>query len=107
MTDTTKYTAPRTVSAVSADKAQTDDDPGLSEEALAKAMSGVLTDEQQTLIEKLDKETSVRKLANAPLAKIFSLLCIAVSLYHFITSYFGTPVILVHRSVHVSMMLAL
>ncbi|GHV53006.1 C4-dicarboxylate ABC transporter [Deltaproteobacteria bacterium] len=87
--------------------AQTDDELGLSEEALAKAMGGVLTEEQQQLIEELDKESSVRKLASAPLAKAFYLLCIAVTLYHFITSFIGTPVILVHRSLHVSMMLVL
>lgn len=82
-------------------------DEEFSDEALAKAMGGVLTEEQQKLIEDLDKEASVRKLENPLLSKLFYLACIAVTLYHFITSFMGTPVVLVHRSLHVSMMLVL
>jgi TRAP transporter 4TM/12TM fusion protein len=79
----------------------------VQDEDITRALQGVLTEEQQKLIEDIDKESSVRKLANAPLAKIFYLLCIAVTLYHFITSFMGTPVVLKHRSLHVGMMLAL
>ena len=68
---------------------------------------GVLTKEQQELIEKLDKETSTRTLDNKIIANIFYCACIAVSLYHFITAFVGTPVVLKHRSLHVAMMLAL
>lgn len=82
-------------------------DNEVSDEAIAKAMAGQLTEEQLNLIKDLDKESSVRKLDTPWLAKLFYLACIAVSLYHFITSLIGTPVVLEHRSLHVSMMLAL
>ena len=79
----------------------------VSDEAIAKAMAGELTEEQLNLIKDLDKESSVRKLETPWIAKLFYLACIAVTLYHFITSLVGTPVVLEHRSLHVSMMLAL
>ena len=82
-------------------------DNEVSDEAIAKAMAGQLTEEQLNLIKDLDKESSVRKLDTPWLAKLFYLACIVVSLYHFITSLIGTPVVLEHRSLHVSMMLAL
>ena len=78
-----------------------------SDEAIAKAMAGELTEEQLKLISDLDKESSVRKLETPWIAKFFYLSCIGVSLYHFITSFVGTPVVLEHRSLHVSRMLAL
>ncbi len=78
-----------------------------SEEAIKKAMAGELSQEQLNLIKDLDKESSVRKLATPWIARMFYLACIAVTLYHFITSLVGTPVVLEHRSLHVSMMLAL
>ena len=61
-------------------KPLTEPEPDISEEALAKAMSGELTEAQQKLIEELDKESSVRKLANSSLAKAFYMVCIAVTL---------------------------
>ena len=79
----------------------------VSDEAIAKAMAGELSEEQLNLIKDLDKESSVRKLETPWIAKLFYLACIAVTLYHFITSFVGTPVVLEHRSLHVSMMLAL
>ena len=82
-------------------------DNEVSDEAIAKAMAGQLTEEQLNLIKDLDKESSVRKQDTPWLAKLFYLACIVVSLYHFITSLIGTPVVLEHRSLHVSMMLAL
>ncbi|MDR1873483.1 MAG: TRAP transporter permease [Synergistaceae bacterium] len=78
-----------------------------SSEAITRAMEGKLTQQQQELIEKLDKEASTRTLENPVLAKLFYGACIAVTLYHFITSFFGTPVVLVHRSLHVAMILVL
>ncbi|MDR1649557.1 MAG: TRAP transporter fused permease subunit, partial [Synergistaceae bacterium] len=77
------------------------------DEDIRKAMDGSLTNEQQTLIEQLDKEAATRKLDNPLVAKLFYLTCIAVSVYHFVTSYWGTPVVLKHRSLHVAMMLVL
>ncbi|SBW00842.1 TRAP transporter, 4TM/12TM fusion protein [uncultured delta proteobacterium] len=88
-------------------KNRTEMEQEVSDDAIAKAMGGELTEAQQKLIEELDKESSVRKLANSSLARAFYLVCIAVTLYHFITSFIGTPVILKHRSLHVAMMLAL
>ncbi len=88
-------------------KARVNTDRDASDEAIAKAMTGELTEEQSDLIKKHDKESSVRKLENSRIAKMFYLACIAVTLYHFVTSFIGTPVVLEHRSLHVSMMLAL
>ena len=81
--------------------------PSESDEAIARAMGGVLSEEQQKLIEDLDREAGVRKPADPLLAKLLWWACIGVTLYHFITSFIGTPVILKHRSLHVAMMLAL
>ena len=77
------------------------------DENISKAMEGVLTEEQQQLLEDLDKEASTRKLESPLLKKVFYGLCLVVTLYHFITSFVGTPVILQHRSLHVGMMLML
>ena len=60
-----------------------------SDEAIKKAMAGELSEEQLNLIKDLDKESSVRKLATPWIAKMFYLACIAVTLYHFITSLVG------------------
>jgi TRAP transporter 4TM/12TM fusion protein len=79
----------------------------VSDEAIEMAKEGILTHEQQELLEKLDKESSTRTFENPLFTKIFYWACIAVSLYHFVTSYVGTPAILKHRSLHVAMMLAL
>ncbi|MDR1659687.1 MAG: hypothetical protein LBR94_05015 [Desulfovibrio sp.] len=81
--------------------------PDVPDEAIAEAMKGVLTEEQQRLIEDLDKESHTRKLASPLVDRIFYLLCITVSLYHFMTAFVGTPVVLEHRSLHVGMMLVL
>ncbi|MDR3165021.1 MAG: TRAP transporter permease [Synergistaceae bacterium] len=74
---------------------------------IKRAMGGVLTEQQQKLLEEIDREASTRKLSSPILAKAFYLLCIAVSLYHFATALVGTPVVLKHRSLHVGMMLVL
>ena len=77
------------------------------DEDLEKAKQGQLTKEQQELIEKYDKEAQVQVMDQPIVKKIFYGLCIIVSLYHFITSFIGTPLVLKHRSIHVAMMLAL
>ena len=89
------------------DNAPAETEYDVSEEAIKKAMAGELSEEQLNLIKDLDKESSVRKLETPWIAKFFYLSCIGVSLYHFITSFVGTPVVLEHRSLHGSMMLAL
>ncbi len=88
-------------------KKQANLEPGVSDEDFTAAMGGELTEEQEKLIREFDKEASTRTLESPALAKLFYLTCIGVTLYHFITSFLGTPVVLVHRSLHVGMMLAL
>ena len=89
------------------DNVRADAEHDVSDEAIAKAMAVELSEEHLNLFKDLDKESSVRKLETPWIAKLFYLACIAVTLYHFITSFVGTPVVLEHRSLHVSMMLAL
>ena len=79
----------------------------LSDEEVAKAMDGQLTDAQQQLLEKVDKEASVRKYDSTTLKNAFYWFCFAVAIYHFVTSAIGTPQILKHRSLHVGMMLVM
>ncbi|MDR2604250.1 MAG: hypothetical protein LBC55_02725, partial [Desulfovibrio sp.] len=74
---------------------------------IESAMHGQLSEKQQHLLEELDREAHVRKPKHPLFARLFTFLCIAVSLYHFITAFLGTPVILEHRSLHVAMMLIL
>ncbi|MDR0652520.1 MAG: TRAP transporter permease [Synergistaceae bacterium] len=74
---------------------------------IKRAMEGTLTEQQQKLLEDIDREASTRKLSGPVLAKAFYWLCIAVSVYHFVTALVGTPVVLKHRSLHVGMMLVL
>ncbi|HIU17269.1 MAG TPA: TRAP transporter permease [Candidatus Avidesulfovibrio excrementigallinarum] len=76
-------------------------------EALARARDSSLSDEQQKLLKEWDKESSTRTLIAPSMKTFFYLLCIAITLYHFITSFLGTPVVLKHRSLHVAMMLVL
>ncbi len=66
-----------------------------------------LSKEQQELLEKYDKEAATRTFVQPLMKRFFYVLCIVVSLYHFVTSLVGTPVILEHRSLHVAMMLTL
>ncbi|MDR1528807.1 MAG: TRAP transporter permease [Burkholderiales bacterium] len=81
----------------------------LNDAEMARAKEGVLTEEQQKIIESFDREQSVRRLISPVMSKIFYCACIAVSLYHFAisSSLIDPPLTLVHRSLHVAMMLAL
>ncbi|MDR1651401.1 MAG: TRAP transporter permease [Synergistaceae bacterium] len=79
---------------------------GESDEEITKAMSGVLTEEQQKLIEDLDKESSTRKLSNPIMSKLFYSACVGVTVFHLITAFFP-PAVLKYRSIHVGMMLVL
>ena len=89
------------------DTALADAAQDVSDEAVAAAMQGILTEEQHKLLGTFDKESDVRTPAQPVAAKLFYNACIFVSLYHFITSFAGTPVVLEHRSLHVGMILAL
>jgi len=65
----------------------------------------ILDEKQVEILEKYDKESKVRRFANKNIAKAIYWIAVSVSLYHFITSYFGYPATLKHRSLHVAMML--
>jgi TRAP transporter 4TM/12TM fusion protein len=86
----------------------------LNDAELARARAGVLTEEQQRLIEEADRESNVRKLESPVISRIFYGLCLVVSLYHFLNPFMGSwlipwgpPLVLEHRSLHVAMMLVL
>ncbi|MGY4688520.1 TRAP transporter permease [Salibacterium sp. K-3] len=66
------------------------------------------TEEQQKeVLEKYDNESRFRVFDNKGLAWVVSLIAVFLSLYHLYTSYFGTPVTLQHRSLHVAVILIL
>ncbi|MDR3280356.1 MAG: TRAP transporter permease [Synergistaceae bacterium] len=73
---------------------------------ITNAMGGVLTEEQQKLIEDLDKESSVRKLSNPLLAQLFYFACIGVTMFH-VWAAFKPPAVQKYRAIHVAMMLVL
>ncbi|MDR1708095.1 MAG: TRAP transporter permease, partial [Candidatus Accumulibacter sp.] len=86
----------------------------LNDADLARARAGILTAEQQKLIEETDRESKVRKLESPFMAKLFYGGCLVVALYHFLNPFmgssflpFGPPLVLEHRSLHVAMMLVL
>ena len=68
-----------------------------SKEMLAKS---------EAIVGKLDRESATRKF-DGSMKKFMFYACLIVSLYHLYTAIFGPPVTLVHRSIHVAMMLAL
>ena len=72
------------------------------------AISMEATEEMQKksdeIIRKLDKEATTRTFSGF-MKKFFFALCVLVSCYHLYTATFGPPLTLIHRSIHVSMML--
>ena len=75
-------------------------DTANSAESLANQEKG------EKIMRKLDKESATRTLSGS-IKKIFFFICVLVSCYHLYTAAFGGPVTLVHRSLHVAMMLAM
>lgn len=61
----------------------------------------------QAILEEFDRESRQRSFTSRPLAIGLTIFAVVVSLYHMYTAYFGTPPVLIHRSVHVAMILAL
>jgi len=57
-------------------------------------------------LEEVDKESQTRNLTGI-VKHIFYWTCIIVSFYHLYTAFRGTPPVIMHRSLHVGMMLAL
>ena len=66
-----------------------------------------LEEKSKEIIRKLDKESATRTFKNPLMKKIFFGACLLVSFYHLYTAAFGPPVTLVHRSLHVAMIMAL
>lgn len=56
---------------------------------------------------KFDAESRIRQTHWRPLALLISGVAVFTALYHLYTAYFGTPPTLIHRSIHVSLMLFL
>lgn len=73
--------------------------------ALTEA-SAEMQSKSEEIIKKLDKEYTTRNFSGL-MKKIFFVLCVLVSCYHLYTATFGPPLTLIHRSIHVSMMLVL
>lgn len=69
--------------------------------------SPILSDHQQELLEKFDRDSKVKKFDRPLLSKGVYYAAIGVALYHFITSFIGYPATHLHRSLHVAMMLAM
>ncbi|MDO4920690.1 MAG: TRAP transporter permease [Phascolarctobacterium sp.] len=77
-----------------------------ADEQLNFEASAEMQKKSDEIIKKLDKESTTRSFSGV-MKKIFFVLCLLVSLYHLYTATFGPPLTLIHRSIHVSMMLAL
>lgn len=78
----------------------------VAEEHLNFEASAEMQKKSDEIIKKLDKESTTRTFSGM-MKKIFFVLCVLVSLYHLYTATFGPPLTLIHRSIHVSMMLVL
>ncbi len=76
------------------------------EDQLNFEASAEMQKKSDEIIKKLDKESTTRTFSGT-MKKIFFVLCLLVSLYHLYTATFGPPLTLIHRSIHVSMMLVL
>lgn len=77
-----------------------------ADEQLSFEASAEMQKKSDEIIKKLDKESTTRSFSGI-MKKIFFVLCLLVSLYHLYTATFGPPLTLIHRSIHVSMMLVL
>ncbi len=78
-----------------------------SVDEILKATDGVLTEEQQAIIEEFDREQKVRKFSSAIMSKIYYVVAILIALYHLYVCAFGGPATLIHRAIHVSTMLVM
>ncbi len=61
----------------------------------------------EAVLEKFDREARVRHITWRPVALAISVLAIAFSVYHMVVSYIGTPPVMIHRSLHVGLILVL
>ena len=84
-----------------------DKDTGLRmAEGVISIGGDALTEEQQSVLEQVDRESKTRKFLGI-LQKVFLAACFLIALYHLYTAAFGPPLTLKHRSLHVAMMLSL
>jgi TRAP transporter 4TM/12TM fusion protein len=58
-------------------------------------------------LEHLDPDAATRQFKRRPIALLVSAIAVALALYHMYTAYFGGPPTLIHRNLHVSVILAL
>lgn len=77
-----------------------------SQQTISTEASAEMQTKSEEIIKKLDKESTTRTFSGS-MKTIFFVLCILVSCYHLYTATFGPPLTLIHRSIHVSMMLIL
>ena len=84
----------------------TKDQAAEAKAAISTEASAEMQSKSEEIIKKLDKESTTRTFSGV-MKKIFFVLCILVSCYHLYTATFGPPLTLIHRSIHVSMMLVL
>lgn len=84
----------------------TDIKKNAAEEHLNFEASEEMQKKSDEIIKKLDKESTTRTFSGM-MKKFFFVLCVLVSVYHLYTATFGPPLTLIHRSIHVSMMLVL
>ncbi len=77
-----------------------------NKDAISMEATEEMQKKSEEIIKKLDKESSTRTFSGL-MKKIFFVSCILISCYHLYTATFGPPLTLIHRSIHVAMMLAL
>ncbi|MDD4085424.1 MAG: TRAP transporter permease [Acholeplasmataceae bacterium] len=66
-----------------------------------------LVEKSEEIVRKLDKESATRIFSSDKMKKLLYLIAVVVSCYHLYTAFFGPPVTLKHRSLHVAMMLSM
>ncbi|WNF38665.1 TRAP transporter permease [Bacillaceae bacterium IKA-2] len=72
-----------------------------------KSTGETLNEEQKKVLEKYDNESRFRVFDKKWLTLLITIIAVGMSLYHLYTSYFGMPVTLKHRSLHVALVLTL
>ena len=93
--------------AADADTASGANDGSLTIEPQSAQQSRVQEQEAAEAAAKYDAESRVRATHWRPLGLLISAVAILMAAYHMYTAYFGTPPTLIHRSLHVSMVLFL
>jgi len=66
-----------------------------------------LVEKSEEIVRKLDKESATRIFTSESMKKFIYIIAVLVSCYHLYTAFFGPPVTLKHRSLHVAMMLSM